>query len=116
MKLKFVATPRDVMIFAVFALFLLYVVCIGVLNIPVLAATGTFYGLNPIEAFSPDYIYYTLIIYFIALGGLIMSVNSYFFEFLSFLLIPLTPRLKILIYWNRKINDPKIPVFAISSP
>ena len=81
MKLKFVATPRDVMIFAVFALFLLYVVCIGVLNIPVLAATGTFYGLNPIEAFSPDYIYYTLIIYFIALGGLIMSVNSYFFEF-----------------------------------
>ena len=81
MKLKFVATPRDVMIFVVFALFLLYIVSIGVLNIPELAATGTFYGLNPIEAFSPDYIYYTLIIYFIALGGLIMSVNSYFFEF-----------------------------------
>ncbi len=81
MKFKFVATPRDVMIFCVFALFLLYVVAIGVLNIPLLAATGYFYGLNPIEAFSPEYISYTLFIYFIALGGLILSVNSYFFEF-----------------------------------
>ena len=27
------------------------------------------------------YIYYTLVLYFIALAGLILSVNSYFFEF-----------------------------------
>ena len=81
MKLRFVASSRDIVIFCIFALFLLYVVAIGVLNIPEIAAKGTFYGLNPLEAFSADYIYYTLIIYFIALAGLIMSVNSYFFEF-----------------------------------
>ena len=81
MKFKFVATTRDVIIFLIFALFLLYVVALGVLNIPELASQGTFYGLNPLEAFSPQYIYYTIIFYLIALAGLIMSVNSYFFEF-----------------------------------
>ena len=81
MKFKFVATTRDVVIFIIFAIFLLYVVALGVLNIPELASQGSFYGLNPLEAFSPDYIYYTLVLYFIALFGLFMSVNSYFFEF-----------------------------------
>lgn len=81
MKFKFVATTRDVVIFAIFALFLLYIVALGVLNIPELASQGTFYGLNPIGAFSPSNIYYTLFFYLIALLGLIMSVNSYFFEF-----------------------------------
>ena len=81
MKFKFVATTRDVVIFIIFAIFLLYVVALGVLNIPELASNGTFYGLNPIEAFSPDYLHFTIIFYLLALGGLIMSVNSYFFEF-----------------------------------
>ena len=81
MKFKFVATSRDVLIFVIFAIFLLYVVALGVLNIPQLASQGSFYGLNPIEAFSPQYIYYTLLFYLLALAGLIMSVNSYFFEF-----------------------------------
>ena len=80
MKFKFVASTRDVVIFIIFAIFLLYIVSIGVLNIPQLASDGSFYGLNPLEAFSPEYIYYTLVFYFIALGGLILSVNSYFFE------------------------------------
>lgn len=81
MKFKFVASKRDVIIFLIFALFLLYVVALGVLNIPLLASEGKFYGLNPIEAFTGNYLYYTLIFYFISLGGLILSVNSYFFEF-----------------------------------
>ncbi len=81
MKFKFVATTRDVIIFLIFAAFLLYVIALGVLNIPKLASEGVFYGLNPLEAFSPEYIYYTIVFYLIALGGLIMSVNSYFFEF-----------------------------------
>ena len=81
MKFKFVASSRDVVIFLIFAVFLLYVVALGVLNIPELASQGTFYGLNPLEAFSPQNIYYTLFFYLLALAGLIMSVNSYFFEF-----------------------------------
>ena len=67
MKFKFVANTRDVVIFMIFALFLLYVVALGVLNIPSLASQGTFYGLNPIEAFSPKYIYFTIFFYVIAL-------------------------------------------------
>ena len=81
MKLKFVASSRDVLIFVIFALFLLYVVALAVLNIPTLASEGLFYGLNPIEAFSPKYIYYTTILYLLSLGGLFMSVKSYFFDF-----------------------------------
>ena len=81
MKFKFVATPRDIIIFIIFALFLLYVVALGVLNIPRLASEGMFYGLNPLEAFSPDYIGHTMVFYIVALVGLILSVNSYFFEF-----------------------------------
>ena len=81
MKFKFVASKRDVLIFVIFAIFLLYVVALGVLNIPCLASEGSFYGLNPLEAFSSTYIYYTLLFYFLALGGLFLSVNSYFFEF-----------------------------------
>ena len=96
MKLKFVASTRDIVIFVTFALFLLYVVAIGVLNIPEIAARGTFYGLNPLEAFSGDYIYYTVIIYLIALGGLIMSVNSYFFEFEDGLLCAYKPSERVL--------------------
>jgi type IV secretion system protein VirD4 len=81
MKFKIVASQRDVMIFIMFAIFLLYVIALGVLNIPSLASEGVFYGLNPVEAFSPKYIYFTIIFYIIALIGLIFSVNSYFFEF-----------------------------------
>ena len=81
MKFKFVASKRDVLIFVIFAIFLLYVVALGVLNIPRLASEGEFYGLNPLEAFSSSYIYYTLLFYFLALAGLFLSVNSYFFEF-----------------------------------
>lgn len=80
MKLKIVASSKDITIFLIFALFLLYVVALGVLNIPLLASEGSFYGLNPIEAFSPDNIKFTIVFYIIALGGLFFSVSSYFFE------------------------------------
>lgn len=81
MKLKIVATSKDVMIFLIFAVFLLYIVALGVLNLPQLAGEGTFYGINPIKAFTPEYLTFTLVFYFLALGGLIFSVSSYFFEF-----------------------------------
>ena len=83
MKLRIVASSRDLIIFAIFAVFLLYVVALGVLNLPQLAGEGTFYGLNPIEAFSSDYILFTVVFYLLALGGLVMSVSSYFFEWES---------------------------------
>ena len=36
MKFKFRADSQDVLIFVIFAIFLLYVVALGVINIPVL--------------------------------------------------------------------------------
>lgn len=80
MKLRFVADSKDVLIFILFAIFLLYIVALAVLNIPQLAGEGTFYGLNPFLAFSPEYLKYTIVIYLVFLAGLFFSVKSYFFE------------------------------------
>lgn len=83
MKFRIVATSKDILIFIFFAIFLLYIVALGVLNLPQLASQGTFYGLNPLKAFSEDYLVFTLVFYLLALGGLFFSVSSYFFEWES---------------------------------
>lgn len=80
MKLKFKADATDVLIFVIFAIFLLYVVCLGVLNFPSLALEGHFYGLNPLPAFAPNRILSTLVFYLLFLGSIFMSVSSYFFD------------------------------------
>ena len=80
MKLKFKAEASDVLIFVIFAIFLLYIVCLGVLNFPELAINGHFYGLNPFPAFAPSKVLATLAIYILMLAGIFASVSSYFFE------------------------------------
>ena len=80
MKLKFRADKDDVMIFIVFAIFLLYIVAIGIVNLNSFATEGYFSGLNPLPAFTPRFLWITLIIYFVALIGMLVSVKSYFFE------------------------------------
>ena len=80
MKLKFRADKDDVMIFIVFAIFLLYIVAIGVVNLNSFATEGYFSGLNPLPAFTPRFLWITLLIYFVALIGMLVSVKSYFFE------------------------------------
>ncbi len=80
MKFKFRADPEDLMIFCIFAVFLLYIVSIGVVNVHTFASEGHLSGLNPFPAFGPDYIFSTLVIYFMALLGLFASVSSMFFE------------------------------------
>ena len=80
MKLRFKAEAEDVVIFVIFAIFLLYIVCLGVLNFPELANTGHFYGLNPFPAFAPSRLLSTLVFYILFLAGIFMSVSSYFFE------------------------------------
>ena len=80
MKFKFRADSQDVLIFVIFAIFLLYVVALGVINIPVLIGEGHFVGLNPLPAFSTDNITVTLVFFLLFLGGIFASVSSYFFE------------------------------------
>ena len=80
MKLKFKADAVDVLIFIIFAIFLFYIVCLGVLNFPELAINGRFYGLNPLPALAPSRITATLVFFLIFLAAIFMSVSSYFFE------------------------------------
>ncbi len=80
MKFKFRADPEDLLIFIMFAVFLLYIVAISVVNLHTFAAEGHLAGLNPFPAFGPEYFLSTIFLYFLALLGLFASVSSMFFE------------------------------------
>ena len=69
MKLKFKARPQDWLIFVLFAIILLYIVAIAVLNIATLAGnppigselkSGNFWGFNPFPAFTFKYLAATI--------------------------------------------------------
>ena len=81
MKLKLRIDSDDLWIVGAFALFLLYIVAVLVVNVASLASKGALAGPNPLPAFSKDYIAATLVFYVLALGGIIFSVKSYIFEF-----------------------------------
>ena len=78
MKLK--VSPKDLVVFCIFCVFLLYFCAIAVLNVLALINDGEFYGLNPIEAFTPKYILGTLFIFIAVLVTIFVSVSSSIFE------------------------------------
>ena len=78
MKLK--VSPKDLAIFGVFCVFLLYFSAIAVLNVLTLINEGTFYGLNPFEAFTPKYIFPTLLLFFSVIIAVFFSVSSSIFS------------------------------------
>ncbi len=80
MKLKFRAEPKDILIFVIFCVVLLYFVAIAVLNISSFANTGLLHGLNPFPAFESEYIGATLLFFVGALAAIFTSVSSYFFD------------------------------------
>ena len=80
MKFKFRADGEDLLIFVIFAFFLLYVVAIMVVNVHTFATEGHLSGINPFPAFSSEYIGSTLILFFLAVLGLFASVSSMFFD------------------------------------
>lgn len=80
MKLKFRADKKDFVIFFIFCIILLYLVAIAILNLNSFATEGVFSGLNPFPAFTPNFIFYTLFLYFMAILGLMLACSSYFFE------------------------------------
>lgn len=78
--MKIRADLKDIIIFIIFAILLLYFVAIGVLNIYSFAQTQRFYGINPIEAFTGELLAPTMVFYLVALIGIMASVSSLFFE------------------------------------
>ena len=80
MKLKLRVDSDDLLMFGVFAVFLLYVIAILILNLSFLVKQGHLFGLNPFPAFGPDYIGITIPVFLLALGAILFSVKSYIFE------------------------------------
>lgn len=80
MKFKFRAEPQDILYFIVFAVFLLYLVAIGVLNAASIARTQEFHGLNPFKAFTPEFLTATIVFYVFSIIAILLTVSSYFFE------------------------------------
>ena len=55
--MKFKVETKDLVVFIIFCIFLLYICCIGVLNASsILSNEGKLYGLVPFEAFTKEYI------------------------------------------------------------
>lgn len=78
--MKFRVEKKDLIIFGIFCVFLLYLSAIGVLNIASLFNSGQFYGFLPFKAFSGKYIGMTFLIFFATLIGIFISVKSYIFD------------------------------------
>ncbi|MEG2457788.1 MAG: type IV secretory system conjugative DNA transfer family protein [Bacilli bacterium] len=80
MKMKFRADAKTLIMFIIFCIFLLYLIAIGVVNLNSFANTGLFSGLNPLPAFSKDFIATTLCFFLLALIGIIMGTKNFFID------------------------------------
>lgn len=78
--MKFRISSKDLIIFLIFCLFLLYLCALGVNNFIEFGSTGSFPGLNPFPAFVGNKLSITLILFVIALIVIFASVSSYIFE------------------------------------
>ena len=81
MKLKMRFDKNDMIKFGIYAVILFLMVAVLISNLIVFADSGEFAGLNFFIALSSEYITSTIVIFVLALGGLIFSCKSYFFEF-----------------------------------
>lgn len=80
MKLKLRVNSDDLKKLIFFAIILLYLVAVAVLNVGEFIRENRIHGLNPIPAFTTGYIVPTLVFYLAALIGIISSVSSSIFE------------------------------------
>ena len=78
--MKFKVTPKDLLIFVIYCIILLYLCAILVLNLTSFLNEGIFYGLLPFEAFTPKYLPITIITFIAVLVVIFTSVSSYIFK------------------------------------
>ncbi|MBO5095450.1 MAG: type IV secretory system conjugative DNA transfer family protein [Bacilli bacterium] len=78
--MKFKIEARDLLIFCVYALLMLYLCAIAVLNFTSITTDGTFYGLMPFRAFIMPYLPITIGMFVISLIIVFTSVSSYIFN------------------------------------
>ncbi len=78
--MKFKIEPKDFLLFALYAVALMYLSAILLLNLSSFANDGEFHGFNPMLAFTPEYLPATLAIFFGSLIIIFTSVTSYIFN------------------------------------
>jgi len=78
--MKFKVETKDLVVFLIFCIFLLYICCIGVLNASNLVSEGKPYGLVPFEAFTKEYIGATMVFFVLGLLATFGAVSSYIFD------------------------------------
>ena len=81
MKLKMRFDRNDMIKFGIYALILFIMIAVLMSNLIVFAHTGKFAGLNFFVALSKENFGTTIVVFLLALGGLVFSCKSYFFEF-----------------------------------
>lgn len=78
--MKFKVEPKDLLLFVIYCILLLYLCAIAVLNFASLSTDGTFYGLLPFKAFTFEYLPMTIVLFLIVLIAIFSSVSSYIFK------------------------------------
>jgi type IV secretion system protein VirD4 len=81
MKLKMRFDKNDMIKFGIYAFILFIMIAVLVSNLVTFADEGRFAGFNFFTALKPDYLASTIVIFLLALFGLVFSCKSYFFEF-----------------------------------
>ena len=78
--MKFKVTKKDFTLFCIYCGLLLYFCAVAVLNFSSLSQDGTFYGLLPFKAFTPEYIGFTFGLFIAILILIFTSVSSKIFS------------------------------------
>ena len=78
--MKFNVTAKDLILFIVFCIFLLFLCSIAVANASSIINEGVFIGLNPFLGFSSKFILGTFFLFFLVLIVIFASVSSYIFD------------------------------------
>ena len=78
--MKFKVDKKDLLMFVIYSILLLYLCAVAVLNFSSLINEGVFYGLLPFKAFIMPYLPVTIILFLGVLVGIFSSVSSYIFK------------------------------------
>ncbi len=78
--MKFRISSKDLMMFVIYSIFLLFLCSLAVLNLSSLLNEGKLYGINFFAGFFPPYLLPTLLVFFAVLVSIFLSVSSYIFD------------------------------------
>lgn len=78
--MKFRVSPKDLVMFIIYSIFLFILCSLAVLNLSSLLNEGKLFGFNFFAGFFPPYLLPTLLVFFAVLVSIFLSVSSYIFD------------------------------------